>query len=81
LNGTKVGFTFRIELRSRQVVKNTEPTPAWETLSVVKFAFTYETNSLRSLGGRSFRPRMKTGNPVTMPIGSKSLSGLYARFG
>jgi hypothetical protein len=32
LNGTRVGFTFRIELSIRQVEKNMEPTPACPTL-------------------------------------------------
>jgi len=34
LNGTMVGRTFRIESSRMFVMKNTEPTPAWPTLSL-----------------------------------------------
>ena len=40
LNGIVVGFTPMIELSSRQVVNDTEPTPACALLSVFSFAFT-----------------------------------------
>ena len=70
-----------IELSSRQVVNDTEPTPACALLSLVSFAFTWATNSFRSLAGKSFLASTRIGVPAIMPIGSKSVRGSYCSFG
>ena len=40
LNGIDAGFTPRIELSSKQVVNDTDPTPACAMFSVATLAFT-----------------------------------------
>ena len=40
LNGIEVGFTARIELSNKQVVNETDPTPAWAMFSLSMLAFT-----------------------------------------
>ena len=64
-----------------QVVKDTEPTPACASLSFEPFCFAYAMNSFRSFAGKSLRATITIGVPDARPMGSKSFTGSYLRFG
>ena len=76
LKGIDVGFAPTIELKNKPQLNEIEPTPACVKFSFRSFAFTYATNSWKSLAGKSFLATIATGPQIMTPIGAKSVSGL-----
>jgi hypothetical protein len=76
-----VGETPRRWLRRVQARCEVEPTPALPLFTVAALAFRWAENSASVVPGSFLAATSMIGAEAAMPTGSKSVSGLKARFG